>query len=151
MDKKPFSELMTGILAACLGIAVFCYSRTLKPAELGIGAGGYLTAVGVIFIILGGIQTVLTLRSGVGKPVWHIDAQKELKVVLIILTMVVYLLLLKYLGFLIMTPLLIISEMAVFGIRNWWKSIIIALLFTLVVYFLFTEVFMVFLPRFSLF
>ena len=62
-----------------------------------------------------------------------------------------YLWLLPHLGFVIMTPILLIVLMLLFGIKRWVMGLIVAIVFTIIVYLLFTEVFLVFLPRFTLF
>ena len=55
-------------------------------------------------------------------------------------------LLVDMIGFLIMTPLLLIGLMYLFGERSFVKMLIIALITTGCIWLLFTKVFMIFLP-----
>lgn len=152
MEKKSaFSELVIGLLILALGIFVFCYGFTLKTAQTGIGAGGYPKFIGVVLIILGICQTAISLFQGVRKPELKADRTKVIRLAALVGAMVVYLWLLPHIGFVIMTPILIIALMLLFGIRRWLLGLVIAIVFTIIVYLLFTRVFMVFLPGFTLF
>ena len=79
------------------------------------------------------------------------DSKKLIKLVELVGSMMLYLWLLPHLGFVIMTPILLIVLMLLFGIKRWVMGLIVAIVFTIIVYLLFTEVFLVFLPRFTLF
>ena len=152
MEKKAaFSELVVGLLIVALGIFVFCYSFTLKTAETGIGAGGYPKFIGVVLIILGACQTAISLYQKVRSPEFNVDSKKLIKLVELVGSMMLYLWLLPHLGFVIMTPILLIVLMLLFGIKGWVMGLVVAIVFTIIVYLLFTEVFLVFLPRFTLF
>ena len=152
MEKKTaFSELVIGLLIAALGIFAFCYGFTLKTAKTGIGAGGYPKFIGAVLFILGACQIGVSLFHGVRKPEFRADRKKIVRLAGLVGAMVLYLWLLPHLGFVIMTPILLIALMLLFGIRRRVLGIIVAIVFTIIVYLLFTQVFMVFLPRFTLF
>ena len=104
-----------------------------------------------MLIILGICQTAISLFQGVRKPELKADRTKVIRLVALVGAMVVYLWLLPHIGFVIMTPILIIALMLLFGIRRWLLGLVIAIVFTIIVYLLFTRVFMVFLPGFTLF
>ena len=55
--------------------------------------------------------------------------------------------LMKPVGFLLTTPIYLFSSFMLFKYKNKIKGLVVAVVFTVVVYFLFTKVFMVFLPR----
>ena len=57
-----------------------------------------------------------------------------------------YVLLVEKLGFLLLTPILLIAYMYLFGERSVLKMAIIAIITTVCIWLLFTKVFMIFLP-----
>ena len=73
--KSPFSDLIIGIGATALGVAVVILASGLQKVKLGIGPGGFPRFIGIALILLGAVQIVKTLKNGVSAPAMHPDRQ----------------------------------------------------------------------------
>ena len=146
MKKKPFSELMIGIACIVLGAAVFIAAGSLQKVKLGIGPAGMPKFVAVLLMVLGLAQTATALSTGVKKPEFNVDKKAAGLFAAAVAMSAVYVLLVDTIGFLIMTPLLLLGLMWLFGERNIVKMLIIAAITTACIWLLFTKVFMIFLP-----
>ena len=146
MKKKPFSELVIGLACMALGIAVFIAAGNLQTVRLGIGPAGFPKFISIVLGVLGLAQTIMALSSGVKAPEFNIDKKAASLFIAAVAMSFAYVLLVDMIGFLIMTPLLLIGLMYLFGERSFVKMLIIALITTGCIWLLFTEVFMIFLP-----
>ena len=144
--KKPFSELVIGLACMALGVAVFVAAGNLQKVRLGIGPSGFPKFIAIVLGILGLAQTVTALFSGVEKPKFDVDKRAAGLFIAAVAMAVVYVTLVTQIGFIILTPLLLIGLMVLFGERSIVKMLIIAVITTVCVWLLFTEVFMIFLP-----
>lgn len=151
MNKKPFSDLVIGLGAIVLGVAVFALAGQLQTVRLGIGPAGFPRFIAVLLIVLGAAKLIPTLLSGVEKPRIHLEKKPVLLFLSAILMSFVYVLLVPTAGFLITTPLLLIGMMWLFGERNPLALIVISIVTTVVIWLLFTKVFYIFLPSCRLF
>ncbi len=144
--KKPFSELVIGIACIALGVAVFIAAGNLQQVKLGIGPSGFPKFIAVVLAILGLAQTVTTLSSGVEAPKVDVDKRAASLFIAAVAMSVAYVMLVTQVGFIIMTPLLLIGMMYLFGERSIVKMLIIAIITTICIWLLFTKVFLIFLP-----
>ena len=146
MKKKPFSELVIGVICMALGMAVFIAAGNLQTVKLGIGPAGMPKFVAVLLVVLGLAQTATALRSGVNPPKFDVDKRAASLFAAAVAMSVIYVLLVDTVGFLIMTPLLLVGLMILFGERNLIKMLVISIVTTVCIWLLFTKVFMIFLP-----
>ena len=146
MKKKPFSELVIGLACIALGVAVFIAAGSLQTVKLGIGPAGMPRFVAVLLMVLGLVQTVTAVSTGVKAPEFSVDKKAASLFAAAVAMSVAYVLLVETIGFLILTPLLLIGLMVLFGERNLVKMLIIAAVTTACIWLLFTKVFMIFLP-----
>ena len=149
--KKPFSELVIGIACMALGVAVFIAAGNLQQVKLGIGPSGFPKFIAVVLGILGLAQTATALSSGVEAPKFNVDKRAASLFAAAVAMSVAYVMLVTQVGFIILTPLLLIGMMFLFGERNIVKMAVIAIITTACVWLLFTEVFLIFLPAGRLF
>ena len=149
--KKPFSELVIGIACMALGVAVFIAAGNLQQVKLGIGPRGFPKFIAVVLALLGLAQTATALSSGVEKPKFDVDKRAASLFAAAVAMSVAYVMLVTQVGFIILTPLLLIGMMFLFGERSIVKMLIIAVITTVCVWLLFTEVFLIFLPAGRLF
>ena len=149
--KKPFSELVIGLGCMALGVAVFIAAGNLQQVKLGIGPSGFPKFIAIVLGILGLAQTITALSSGVEAPKFDVDKRAAGLFAAAVAMAVAYVLLVTQVGFIIMTPLLLIGMMYLFGERNIMKMAVIAIITTICVWLLFTEVFLIFLPAGRLF
>ncbi len=146
MKKKPFSELVIGLACIALGVAVFIAAGSLQTVKLGIGPAGMPRFVAVLLMVLGLAQTVTAVSTGVKAPEFNVDKKAASLFAAAVAMCVVYVLLVDQLGFIILTPLLLIGLMVLFGERSIVKMLIIAAVTTACIWLLFTKVFLIFLP-----
>ena len=149
--KKPFSELVIGIACVVLGIVVFVAAGNLQQVKLGIGPSGFPKFIAVVLAVLGLAQTVTALFSGVKAPKFNVDKRAASLFAAAVAMSVAYVMLVTQIGFIILTPLLLIGLMFLFGERSILKMLIISVITTACIWLLFTEVFMIFLPAGRLF
>ena len=146
MKKKDFAELVIGVVCIALGIAVYIAANSLQKVKLGIGPGGFPHFIAVVLMLLGAVQTVITLASGVNAPKLELDPRAAGLFAAAVLLALAYVLLVEKLGFLLLTPILLIAYMYLYGEHNLLKMTVIAVITTACIWLLFTKVFMIFLP-----
>ena len=146
MKKKPFSELVIGLACIALGVAVFIAAGSLQTVKLGIGPAGMPRFVAVLLMVLGLAQTVTAVSTGVKAPEFNVDKKAAGLFAAAVAMSVAYVLLVETFGFIILTPLLLIGLMFLFGERNIVKMLLIAAVTTACIWLLFTKVFLIFLP-----
>ena len=146
MKKKPFSELVIGIACIVLGAAVYIAAGNLQQVKLGIGPSGMPKFVSALLMVLGVAQTIMALKNGVEAPKFEVEKKAASLFIAAVAMSFAYVLLVSTLGFLIMTPLLLIGLMVLFGERSFIKMAVISIITTVCIWLLFTEVFMIFLP-----
>lgn len=144
--KKPFSELVIGIACIALGAAVYIAAGNLQQVKLGIGPAGMPKFVSVLLMLLGAVQTMTALSSGVQAPKVDVDKRAASLFIAAVAMSVAYVMVVSTLGFIIATPLLLIGLMYLFGERSIVKMLIIAIITTICIWLLFTKVFLIFLP-----
>ena len=146
MKKKPFSELVIGLACIALGVVVFIAAGNLQTVRLGIGPAGFPKFISIVLGVLGLAQTIMALSSGVKAPEFNVDKKAASLFIAAVAMSFAYVLLVDMIGFLIMTPLLLLGLMYLFGERSIVKMLIIAAVTTACIWLLFTEVFLIFLP-----
>jgi len=151
LKKKPFSELVIGLACVALGTAVFVAAGKLQQVKLGIGPGGFPKFIGVVLAVLGVAQTVLALRGGVEGPKFNVDKRAASLFIAAVAMTAAYVLLVDVIGFLLLTPVLLVGMMFLFGERKIAPMAVISVATTVCVWLLFTKVFMIFLPAGRLF
>ena len=145
--KKPFSELVIGLACIALGICVFVAAGSLQKVRLGIGPGGFPKFISVVLMILGAAQTIMAVSAGVEAPKFNVEKKAATLFLSAVIVTAVYVALLPTVGFVLLTPVLMLIMMYLFGAREYLRMIIIAVVTTIVVWLLFTDVFMIFLPQ----
>lgn len=153
MKKNITSDFWFGLGAILFGIFVLVQSKKLPQARMGIGPGDYPAFVAIVIISLGLIQAVKALLSdaSAAQQGEAFDARRAKKVFLLVFGTFAYVFLMKYVGFLLLSPFFLLFLFWMFGYSNRRKAIVISITVSVVLYFLFMYAFQVLLPRFSLF
>ena len=152
MKKKcAFSDLIIGLGCAGLGAAVFFLAQRLQKVKLGIGPGGFPRFIGIALMILGAIQLIKVIKNGIEKPKVHIEKKALLLFLSTIAVCLLYVAVVSYLDFRIATPLLLFAMLLLYGNKHYLFCALFSVGFSLAVWWLFTKVFMVFLPKGILF
>jgi putative tricarboxylic transport membrane protein len=93
----------------------------------------------------------MAVSAGVEKPKFNVEKKAASLFLAAVAVIVIYVSLVSTVGFILMTPLLMVAMMWLFGERHFVKMAVIAVVTTVLVWLLFTEVFMIFLPAGRLF
>ena len=96
-------------------------------------------------------MTVSALRHGVPKPQFKLEKKPTMLFLAAVALCVLYVILVPTVGFMLLTPFLIFGMMLLFGNRNYLMCVIVSVVTTVLVWLLFTKVFMIFLPTCRLF
>ncbi len=150
--ENKFSNVCLGLGFVILGAVVLSLAGQLQVVKRGIGPGGYPRVVAVMMIILGGVLVLENVIGGFPKPVFALEnARGWLKTLTLIVGTLVYISLMRKLGFLLLTPFYMGFTLVMFGHKDWKRVVVISVSTTVIVYLLFVKVFMIFLPSFRLF
>jgi hypothetical protein len=161
-DMTPRADFFTGIGIVIFSAAMFAVAgRMSPPASFGLGPGGYpmlvtgvLTALGIILAIQGWLQM---RRAAQGEAVREKDSAgakklfipRELRgVAILALSFWLYVFLIRYLGYLITTPIFLFLFLLQYGDRKWLRMILVSVITTVASWALFVYAFRIFLPDF---
>ncbi len=153
MKKKLSVEFWFGLGAILFGIFVIIQSKKLPQVKTGISPGDYPSFVAYIIIFLGVVQAVkaLVVRNvTIGTEITYNPKQAS-NVAILIGGTFLYVFLMKYIGFLFLSPFFLMFLFGMFGYKNKKKGIVISVSVSAVIYFLFMYAFKILLPRFNLF
>jgi len=149
--KLKFSwDTGIGIGIILFGVFILLNALNMPDMPLGLGPGDFPEIVSIGLIICG---FILTFQSFfISEKTKKIYSKSSLKDVLILIFVsLLYVYLVKYIGFLYLTPFLMLATMYLFGYKKLPYAIVISVIFTLLVYYVFYGIFKVPLPQFSLF
>ncbi|MDC7230835.1 MAG: tripartite tricarboxylate transporter TctB family protein [Sphaerochaetaceae bacterium] len=153
MKKKLSAEFWFGLGAILFGIFVIMQSKKLPQVKTGISPGDYPSFVAYIVIILGVVQAVKAFVSQsviVGGENAY-NPKQAANVAILIGGTFLYVFLMKYIGFLFLSPFFLMFLFGMFGYKNKKKGVVISISVSVVIYFLFMYAFQILLPRFNLF
>ena len=151
MKKTLFVDMVTGIVIMLVAAYWFYEANKMAKVDIGIGPGGYPMFVSSCFFFLGLILFLLNIIKGLPKPAGKIDRKAMLRTVIFVTVTVVYVWTMKYLGFLLLSPLYLFFSCCFFGYRKKLVAAIASVGVTAVVYIIFRIIFFVSLPVFRLF
>ncbi|WP_041081508.1 tripartite tricarboxylate transporter TctB family protein [Thermotoga profunda] len=143
------SDLVNGLLIVILGLVFYISTLKIKPAKLGLSPADFPRLITIAMMICG---VALVLKSFLSKS----SSKKEIdfgfikKFVALIVVFIVYVWLLNKIGFLYLTPFFVFGTAYIFGMKKIYVNILLSIGTTVVVYYIFSRVFLVPLPDFSL-
>lgn len=150
MKTKINWDVGIGIGVVLWGIFILILTLGMPRSPLGLGPGDYPRIISYGLIITGVILIIQGLKEGPSKKrIYSWDSLK--RVILLIFLGLFYVYLVRYIGFLYLTPFLMLSVMYLFGYKKLLWGIITSILFTLLVNFIFYNILKVPLPVFSIF
>lgn len=151
MKDTRLSDLLTGAAILGMGIMSVVMSAALPSASMGLGSGGFPTVIGWCMIVLGAMQIVLTARKGFSGIKVKVNFSSLWPSLAVAALCLIYYLLLRKVGFVLLTPLLLFGVMRIFHYKKVIPAIIISVVTTAVIYLMFNKLFMIFLPECRLF
>ena len=149
-DTKKAADFIISILLLILSAFLFLNASRMPSAEKGIGPGDYPMFICAVLFFLALLQLISVIISAKGIPLIDfraVNTRYLVRTLIMAALTFVYYKLMKPVGFLITTPLYLFASFMLFGYKRKVKGVVIALVFSVAVYILFSRVFMVFLPR----
>jgi putative tricarboxylic transport membrane protein len=148
-------DFAIGIFLIIFSAAAHYLAGKMPAAKQGLGPGDYPKVILKVLFILGlslAVSSFVRIRKAAGKNnVKNFDKNELKNVLILFLCVAVYIWLVNFLGFIILTPFFLFALMYILGLKKWFRMIAISVLTTAVVYLIFNRLLLVLLPRFSLF
>ncbi len=146
-------DFFTGLGIVILAVLVYYSSSQMPTDTAGLGAGGFPKFVAVC---LGGFGTILSIKAFLQikkgkKDVRKLDLKELAFSGLLVAAFALYIALVKPLGYILSTTIFLFVFMLIYGERIWLRMVVISVAFSLIVFYLFTEVFNIMLPHGSIF
>jgi len=147
--SSRMKDLLSGVLIFLVGVLFYLQTLKIRPAKIGLSPADFPKLVTTGLMICGGI---LILKALIVKGVESKKLETNVlrKIGPLVVVFVLYALFLDQIGFLYLTPAFLFASMYVFGMKKHLLNLIISVVTTIAVYFVFAYVFKVPLPRFSL-
>lgn len=136
-----------------MGLAVFVWvlAERLPRVSQGINPGDYPKVIAAGLLVFGAILALGSAPRGWPKEKIAIGWTAVGRVALMAVMTYAYIRLLRYLGFLLLTPFFLFASLRLFGYRRLWIGVATSLAVTAACWLIFARVFQVLLPRFTLF
>ncbi|KUK02745.1 MAG: Putative tricarboxylic transport membrane protein [Thermotoga sp. 50_1627] len=149
MSRK--GDLLSGSIVFAAGLVFLLSTIGMKKPRIGLGSAGFPRLVTMCLIVCG---IILVLRSLLSKKnlsqSMGIDKKFVLNLVGLVVSFILYLYFFKIIGFLITTASLLFFTMCVFGYRKYLMNAVLSVITSTVIYYVFTIIFKVPLPRLPL-
>lgn len=148
-NTKVAADFLIAILLIIISLVFFIEATKLPDKDLGLGPGEYPKFICICLFLLGLVQAVKSILMVRGIPIIDISEINKtalLRFSFFVLTTYLYYKLLKPIGFPIVTPFYLFFSIWSFGYKSKLKAALYSIVFTIIVYFLFTKVFYVMLP-----
>ncbi len=148
-DTKKAADFYIGLFVMALSVIFFIEAGKLPTQARGIGPGDYPRVICTMLFVLGLVQVirVLVTSHGFATVDWKgCNGHYMLRVGIFIVATYVYYKLLKPVGFPLVTPVYLWGIMMLYGYKRKVLAAVISIIFSLVIFFLFTKVFMVMIP-----
>ena len=151
MKETRLADLITGILLMLLSAFWFFQANKMMKVELGIGPGDYpkFAAAGLFF--LGLILAAQSVSKGLPGREGKIDRRAARRLIIFVVVSFVYVRLMRFLGFILLTPPYLFFGSWFFGYRKYIIAAIVSIGVTAGIYIVFRMIFQVMLPEFRLF
>lgn len=147
-------DFFVGLSLMVLMVAAHFVAARLPRVPRGLGPGDYPRVVINALLTLGALLAVSAFYrlKKQSQPDVKKFVQNELKQVFMLLACVVlYLVLVRTFGYLVLTPFFMVAMMYLFGLRKWVQMVAVGVIATVVTYVIFNNLLYVLLPRFNLF
>lgn len=148
------ADCIAGVGFMAFGGAVYYGASLFKVAKKGMGAGGFPKFLAVMLMILGLLLVITSyfkLRQNPKGDKKVLNGKEILMILIMVACFGVYLAIIKTVGYMISTIVFTFIFFYIYGDRKWLRMVIISVLFSVITYFLFRNVFYVMLPMGKLF
>jgi putative tricarboxylic transport membrane protein len=151
MKNTRRADLVMGLLFVFLAIYWFVEAEGMLKAEVGLGPGDYPKVIAVGLFFLGLMLTISSLFEGLPKKEGRMDRKAAARLTVFVAATILYVQLMKPLGFLLSTPFYLLFGIEFFGYRKHVIAVVGSISMTAAIYVVFRMIFLVMLPEFRLF
>jgi len=138
---RKANYIASGVFGA-FAVFIIAISLTYPPSNHGVPGPGIFPIIIASLILLSAITLVIMTIKSSAKADTEIDFKSKniINVYIAMTGLIIYMVLLPMLGFVSTTFVMLLLYVKWFSRRAWWKCIVISLLFTLAIFFLFGTV-----------
>lgn len=150
MRKNSKADIVAAICLLLVSFLVFWISKDFPSSKTGIGVSTFpklLAGLLIIFSIVIIIQAIKNSSFSKKEPTFKEFKKGHKLIVAVIIILIIYIQMLEVLGFILSSFLLLITLMFVFGERRKRILLLVPLLFSVILYLVFSKMAMVFLPE----
>ena len=150
MKQNSKADIVAAIFLLLVSFFVFWISKDFPSSKTGIGVSTFpklLAGVLIIFSIIIIIQAIKNSSFSKKEPIFKEFKKGHKLIIAVIIILIIYIQMLEVLGFILSSFLLLITLMFIFGERRKIILLLVPLLFSVVLYLVFSKMAMVFLPE----
>lgn len=150
MRKNSKADIVAAICLLLVSFLVFWISKDFPSSKTGIGVSTFpklLAGVLIIFSIIIIIQAIKNSSFSKKEPIFKEFKKGHKLIIAVIIILIIYIQTLEVLGFILSSFLLLITLMFIFGERRKIILLLVPLLFSVILYLVFSKMAMVFLPE----
>lgn len=151
MINRKYIEIIVSIFFIVLAALLYGSADTVNQAVSQASTDSTSTYVNSLAIILGIAGIIELIMSAISSPSFIEFTKDPTKFILLIISLVGYVWIMEYIGFIVSTLIFLPVTMKIMGYKSIVKSIIISVGITLFVYLLFQVGFEILLPEQTLF
>lgn len=150
MRKNSKADIVAAICLLLVSFLVFWISKDFPSSKTGIGVSTFpklLAGLLIIFSIVIIIQAIKNSSFSKKEPTFKEFKKGHKLIIAVIIILIIYIQMLEVLGFILSSFLLLITSMFIFGERRKIILLLVPLLFSVILYLVFSKMAMVFLPE----
>lgn len=150
MRKNSKADIVAAICLLLVSFLVFWISKDFPSSKTGIGVSTFpklLAGLLIIFCIVIIIQAIKNSSFSKKEPTFKEFKKGHKLIIAVIIILIIYIQMLEVLGFILSSFLLLITLMFIFGERRKIILLLVPLLFSVILYLVFSKMAMVFLPE----
>ncbi len=150
MKQNSKADIVAAIFLLLVSFLVFWISKGFPSSKTGIGVSTFpklLAGVLIIFSIIIITQAIKNSSFSKEEPIFEEFKKGHVLIIAVIVILIIYIQTLEALGFILSSFLLLITLMFIFGERRKIILLLVPLLFSVILYLVFSKMAMVFLPE----
>jgi hypothetical protein len=150
LRKNSKADIVAAICLLLVSFLVFWISKDFPSSKTGIGVSTFpklLAGLLIIFSIVIIIQAIKNSSFSKKEPTFKEFKKGHKLIIAVIIILIIYIQMLEVLGFILSSFLLLITLMFIFGERRKIILLLVPLLFSVILYLVFSKMAMVFLPE----
>lgn len=150
MRKNSKADIVAAICLLLVSLLVFWISKDFPSSKTGIGVSTFpklLAGLLIIFSIVIIIQAIKNSSFSKKEPTFKEFKKGHKLIIAVIIILIIYIQMLEVLGFILSSFLLLITLMFIFGERRKIILLVVPMLFSVILYLVFSKMAMVFLPE----